>query len=202
MTREYRKRKWRERLRPYFIGRAFPPRVVRDLERLDIQVDSPDRDALLAGKGLFLHGGVGSGKTVYAAAALTAVARHRYVVEEGPVPSVCLVSVTQLLRGLRDALGAGEQEKALVDQYGQGIGLLALDDLGTEKASEWTLQVLHEIINERYERLLPVIVTTNANGLDGLAQFLGDARIPSRLGAMCRQRDFGDRDYRPVIKTN
>lgn len=40
-------------------------------------------------------------------------------------------------------------------------GLLILDDLGKEHMSEWMVSVLYRIINGRYERNLPVIVTTN-----------------------------------------
>jgi len=41
------------------------------------------------------------------------------------------------------------------------VPLLVIDDVGKEKASEWTLATLYSIIDGRYERALPIIVTTN-----------------------------------------
>ena len=41
--------------------------------------------------------------------------------------------------------------------------MLIIDDLGKERPSEWTLEKLFTIINNRYENNLPVIITTNYN---------------------------------------
>jgi DNA replication protein DnaC len=41
------------------------------------------------------------------------------------------------------------------------LGLVILDDLGRERISEWTGELLYTIINSRYEELLPTIVTSN-----------------------------------------
>ncbi len=42
-----------------------------------------------------------------------------------------------------------------------GADLLILDDLGTEKASDWSLSELYSIINDRWLEQMPTIVTTN-----------------------------------------
>lgn len=44
--------------------------------------------------------------------------------------------------------------------------LLILDDLGTEKATEFVNQTLFEIINFRVEKLLPIIITSNLSLVD------------------------------------
>ncbi len=44
------------------------------------------------------------------------------------------------------------------------VNMLIIDDLGKERPSEWTLEKLFTIINNRYENNLPVIIiTTNYN---------------------------------------
>ena len=41
--------------------------------------------------------------------------------------------------------------------------LLVIDDLGKERATEWSVPILYRIINDRYENMLPTIITTNYN---------------------------------------
>lgn len=59
------------------------------------------------------------------------------------------------------------------------VPLLVLDDLGTQKPTEWAMERLMTIINHRYENHLPLMVTTN-KPVDNLP---GDdeGRIGSRL---------------------
>jgi DNA replication protein DnaC len=40
-------------------------------------------------------------------------------------------------------------------------GAVILDDLGQEKVSDWTGEVIYTIVNARYNELLPTIATTN-----------------------------------------
>ncbi|MEN6566361.1 MAG: hypothetical protein ABFC57_08665 [Veillonellales bacterium] len=40
-------------------------------------------------------------------------------------------------------------------------GILVLDDLGAEYHQEWVLSKVDAIISERYNRMRPVIITTN-----------------------------------------
>lgn len=40
-------------------------------------------------------------------------------------------------------------------------GIVVLDDLGREKASDWTAEVLYVLVNDRYEARLPTVVTSN-----------------------------------------
>lgn len=62
--------------------------------------------------------------------------------------------------------------------------LLLLDDLGAERTpTEFVEEINYRLINHRYERKLPTIITSNA-GAKELAQRLGD-RVASRLREMC-----------------
>lgn len=59
--------------------------------------------------------------------------------------------------------------------------MLCLDDIGSEKQSEWTRGMLYELVDRRYVSLRPLILTTNLS-LEGLSTI--DDRIASRLMEM------------------
>ena len=63
------------------------------------------------------------------------------------------------------------------------VELLVLDDLGAEKSSEWTKSVLFEIIDYRYNEMLPILITTNCPPKELKAK-IGD-RSYDRIREMC-----------------
>lgn len=68
--------------------------------------------------------------------------------------------------------------------------LLLLDDLGAAKASEWTEEVNYRLVNHRYDRALPMLLTSNLpavakDGKPDLRTVLGE-RVMSRLTEMCQ----------------
>ena len=69
-----------------------------------------------------------------------------------------------------------------------------LDDLGKEKRTEWTEQILFDVINHRYEHLLPTIVTTNISPKD-FGNYVGGA-VYSRFCEMCNALETGGSDHR------
>jgi DNA replication protein DnaC len=102
-----------------------------------------------------LLGKPGVGKTHLAAAAATEWARHHQMRAEW-------VNVPQLLVDLRSEYGTDDFEtRALVRTLRKTRGLVVLDDLGREKASDWTSEMVYTLINARYEDLLPTCATTN-----------------------------------------
>jgi DNA replication protein DnaC len=64
--------------------------------------------------------------------------------------------------------------------------LLVIDDLGTEKVSEWIEEQLFSIVNYRYENQLPMIITSNSK----IADLKYNTRIISRLYEMSDQIAF------------
>ena len=62
---------------------------------------------------------------------------------------------------------------------------LYLDDLGDIKITDWGLSQLQVLINQRYEALLPIVITSNLS-LEELTEVTGDGRISSRIGRMCK----------------
>jgi DNA replication protein DnaC len=73
-------------------------------------------------------------------------------------------------------------------------GLLVVDDIGAAKASEWVEEVNYRLINHRYERMRPTLLTSNVLPGD-LAKVLGD-RVASRLTEMSARATLKGADRR------
>jgi DNA replication protein DnaC len=73
--------------------------------------------------------------------------------------------------------------------------LLVIDDLGTQKNSEWVHERLYVLINRRYLANKATILTTNHSDLTMLRESLGD-RAASRLMEQCRLIGVGGEDLR------
>jgi DNA replication protein DnaC len=134
--------------------------------------------------GLILLGRTGSGKTHQL------FEMQRRVIEGSwPQTPVHYFDVSSLLRSLRPGNTDGDVFTVAVR-----TPLLLLDDLGANKASEWTEQVLFEIINERYMQERPVVLASNVTGSE-LASALGE-RVASRLVESCEQVVIKGKDRR------
>ncbi len=124
-------------------------------------------------KGVYLWGPVGSGKT-YAVYAM----RRRYQ-EMGL--SVRVYSAPEMFDKIRDDYD--HKDSFNLERIMANRGVLIIDDLGAEKASEWISETMFKIINKRYEEVLPTVVTSNLE-LGEMAERIGD-RVASRLAEMC-----------------
>jgi DNA replication protein DnaC len=135
-------------------------------------------DAVLAqGRGLWLFGSAGTGKTTLAMlVSKTALEARR---------SVAIYSLPKLLARIRRTYDAeaGEQSYSQLFERLTSVDLLHIDDLGAEQRTEWVLEQLYSLINERYEAGRSVVVTTNHDE-EKLREQMGD-RIVSRLAEMC-----------------
>jgi replicative DNA helicase len=169
-------------------------RVVRDFAR---RID----DHLDAGRGLWLFGGVGTGKTTLA----MLVSRH--ALEAGR--SVAIYSLPRLLAELRRTFDDGSEHSytELLDRLA-AVDLLHIDDVGAEQTSPWVLEQLYALINARYEDERSVIVTTNIEEREELVAQIGE-RTVSRLQEMCELIPlFGDdarstyQAHRPVERAS
>jgi DNA replication protein DnaC len=151
------------------IARVAPDvvRVVRSyVQRIDENLD--------AGRGLWLFGDVGTGKTTLAMLASQAALNAGR--------SVVIHSLPRLLNLIRDAI---ESEAGMVGFLERltAVDLLHVDDLGAENTTDWVLEQLYSIINTRYEDERAMIVTTNL-APEKLTEQLGE-RTVSRLIAIC-----------------
>lgn len=139
-------------------------------------------------KGLLFMGPPGTGKTHLAAAVAIEQAKACRSVIFGTVPSIL---------GRIKATFDGKETEWEVKSAIMSCSLLVLDDLGKEKPSEWVEETLYEIVNARYVKGLPVIITTNVGlkAVEARYPWNGEA-IVSRLFEMCRGAQVGGDDYR------
>lgn len=126
------------------------------------------------GKGLLLFGGVGTGKTFIAACIANALIDKLH-----PALVTNFARLTNTISGMYD----GKQE------YIDGLDrfdLLVIDDLASERDTEYMGEIVQNIIDARYRARLPLIVTTNLTSeeLKHPAE-MRKQRIYSRLFEMC-----------------
>ena len=122
---------------------------VRDLRR---RASTSNLDA---GRGLWLLGDTGTGKTTLA------MLISKAALEAGH--SVAIYSLPKLLARIRrtyDAEPGGDSYLSFFERL-TSVDLLHIDDLGAEKRSDWVLEQLYALVNERYEAQRSMLVTTN-----------------------------------------
>jgi DNA replication protein DnaC len=77
------------------------------------------------------------------------------------------LNVAATIVALRMEIGSDDRgTAALLDEAANRRGLVVLDDIGQEKASDWTAETIYTLVNARYESMLPTIVTTNLTGAE------------------------------------
>jgi DNA replication protein DnaC len=154
------------------IERVNPP-VVREVRNYCAAID----ERIAKGGGLWFMGDKGTGKTTLAMLASKSALDAGY--------SVAIYSVPKLLMEIRDTYDAGPGERSYLDFFRRlvSVDILHLDDLGAEKQTEWVLEQLYSLVNERYEQERPVIVTTNL-AFGELERQIGE-RTVSRLVEIC-----------------
>jgi DNA replication protein DnaC len=143
---------------------------VRDyIENLEARLES--------GTGLWLSGDVGTGKTTLAMLVSSAA------VEVGR--SVAIYSLPRLLARIRRTYDADPSEDSYLQFFERltSVDLLHIDDLGAEKRSDWVLEQLYAIVDERYEAERTMVVTTNLDEA-ALEEQIGP-RTVSRLVEIC-----------------
>lgn len=147
-----------------------------DLAKIDPKLQEYAKSIKLNGEGRFIFGPVGTGKTF----ALHAIAK--YIVEERGGPAR-VWNFTDALRDIKDDWDRHwTDKKHTAETLREYKGILMLDDIGAEKATEWVVETLYGIINWRYERRMPIVLTSNV-GLDKISEAYGD-RIASRIVEM------------------
>lgn len=150
----------------------FPPDVTRAVLKYIRTLD----ENLDAGKGLWFTGDTGTGKTTLAMLVSKEALRAGH--------SVAIYSVPRLLAEIRSTFDAGSDSsyEQLFRKLTR-VDLLHLDDLGAEQQTDWVLEQLYSIVNERYEDDRAVTITTNLIGQD-LSDQIGE-RTVSRLIEIC-----------------
>lgn len=155
-----------------------PVRELPDYIRRDVRAFTDDIVANVeAGRGKwFLGEDTGTGKT------LLAMLISRAALDAGL--TVGIYSVPRLLAEIKETYEEGS-EGSYMDLFRRlcAVDLLHLDDLGAERRTEWVLEQLYSIINERWQDERSVVVTSNYT-LDELYEQFG-RRTVSRLFGIC-----------------
>lgn len=145
-------------------------------------IDNLERN-LAEGRGLWFMGSTGTGKTtlgmLIASAALAAG------------KSVGIYFAPKLLTRIRETYQEAASENAYSRFFEQlaSVDLLYIDDLGSERRTDWVVEQLYAIVNERYESQRSLLVTSNADddvdkGQRQLEEQIG-RRTVSRLVEIC-----------------
>jgi DNA replication protein DnaC len=151
------------------IARAAPDQVASVRRYVRAIEDHLDR-----GKGLWIQGDVGTGKTTLA------MLVSKAALQAGR--SVAIYSLPRLLNLLRESMDSPEGKLEFLDRL-TAVDLLHLDDLGAENRTDWVLEQLYSIVNARYEAERAIVATTNLMP-DELSERLG-SRTVSRLVEIC-----------------
>jgi DNA replication protein DnaC len=142
---------------------------------------------LVAGRGLWLMGTTGTGKTTLG----MLVAKQALAAGK----TVGIYFTPKLLTRIRQTYQEAESNRAYETFFREvtSVDLLYIDDLGSERHTDWVVEQLYAVINERYENQRPMLVTSNSDsdvdqdadhGLRQLKEQIGP-RTVSRLVEIC-----------------
>lgn len=150
-------------------------------------------NALREGRGVFLTGAAGRGKTHLA----IALAASYIPTLPAPIRFEFMPSVEFFLN-LKLSFDKGG-EAGVLSRY-TASDILLFDDIGSEKVSDWSRQMFYTLIDRRYRNMRQTILTSNM-GLAQLSEQIDD-RIASRIVEMCEVITLTGRDYRLRGRSN
>ena len=192
-----------EHLYNVFLLCGFPERLMKidvDLKKLPYAVDYLNNfkkmlrsDDSNVQESLYFHGKSDSGKSTIA------VAMAKSIVSDPKINHVFYINYSDLMNEFyRIQQGDipftdSKLDKALQYEF------LILDDVGVEsKLTDFLISKFYLIINTRYEKRMPMIITSNFT-VDQLMQRFGDSlmseRIHSRIMKMCKVVEIKNSDW-------
>jgi DNA replication protein DnaC len=128
------------------------------------------QDRKQAGEGMILCGRQGTGKTHLA------VAVCREIAASGG-EAVFITTASRIIRAFRRSWNhEGEMNEFDTLKFYSGLDLLVIDEIGVQYGTESERHILFEVLNNRYEDLLPTLLISNLPVTE-LARFLGERTL-------------------------
>jgi DNA replication protein DnaC len=138
------------------------------IENCNDELKNAVKKAVDENKGVFVYGDTGTGKTYFC----NAIANSKRLKVENFV---------FLLSEFRDYIQKGYYNEKIKDLCNEDY--LIIDDIGSEKTSDFVIEFIYTIVNRRYENMKRIVLTTNLQFKD-FGNRYGD-RILSRIAEMC-----------------
>lgn len=139
---------------------------VTDINKKEIEIAKDYTNKCINNKlenGLIITGNSGVGKTHLAASISNELIQKDILVLMG--------RLTSLLDMIKETFkDNSKSENELIDLF-SNLDMIVIDDLGTEKISQWALDKLYTIIENRNENKLPIIITTRFDKRNLLNRF-------------------------------
>jgi DNA replication protein DnaC len=122
------------------------------------------------GRCLILSGNVGTGKTHLASGMARAVIQQYGA-------SALIVTVAEIVRVAKETMIKGVKftERDVIDELA-GVELLLIDEVGAQRGTEYEQALLHEVIDRRYQLMIPTVLISNEL-VDNLKSFIGQRAL-------------------------
>lgn len=172
-----------------FISCNFSTYIVNEVNKSAFQACKSYAESYPNDSGLFLYGPPGTGKTHLAVSVLQEILKKRH--------KGLFFTVPDLFDEIRQSFVPGNEENNILEKV-KNAEFLVLDDLGAEKSTEFVIEKLYQIINSRYNDVLPTVITSNKT-ITEIAELIG-TRAASRLRQMSYGVQFSGMDYRLHVK--
>lgn len=153
-----------------------------------IYADSFLDDFYPNGSGMLLWGNVGTGKTFMAACIANQLIKNN-------IP-VLMTSFTKIINEIFSI-----DDKSFYFKQFNRYKLLIIDDLGTERQSDYAMEQVFNVVDERYKTGQPMIITTNLS-VEELKKpkNIAYSRIYDRILEKCTPVSFSGKNYREEIR--
>lgn len=131
-----------------------------------------DFDAVVReGRSQLLLGNLGTGKTHLATAIVQAVIRQH-------AATAIVTTASEIARAVKATFAKSSKtsERDVLDELA-GVDLLVIDEVGVQVSTgDFGPGLLHEVIDRRYQQVLPTILVSNMT-VDELPRFIGDRAL-------------------------
>lgn len=123
-----------------------------------------------AGRAMLLVGNIGTGKTHLACAIV------QHVIREHGAQAV-ITSAAEIIRIFKGAMRKGAQydDRDVINELAS-FDLLVIDEVGAQAGTEYEKGLMHEVIDRRYQLVLPTILASNLT-LEQFTDFIGERAI-------------------------